>query len=59
MERGTLILEDGSEFDGFVFGARTNTTGEVGKSLLINFFCFLIYLFLLLFSLSNWYGWLY
>ncbi len=40
MERGTLILEDGSEFDGFVFGARTNTTGEVGKRLLINFFFF-------------------
>jgi carbamoylphosphate synthase small subunit len=31
MKRGTLILEDGSEFNGFVFGASTNTTGEVGK----------------------------
>ncbi|CAM2704180.1 unnamed protein product [Rotaria socialis] len=29
MQRGTLILEDGSEFTGFVFGATTNTTGEV------------------------------
>ena len=38
MKRGTLILEDGSEFTGFVFGATTNTTGEVGKILLINLF---------------------
>jgi hypothetical protein len=45
MERGALILEDGSEFDGFVFGARTNTTGEVGKSLLINFFFFVLLIF--------------
>ena len=44
MKRGTLILEDGSEFNGFVFGATTNTTGEVGKTVLINFF-FFIYLF--------------
>ncbi|CAF1336207.1 unnamed protein product [Adineta steineri] len=29
MKRGTLILEDGSEFQGYVFGASTNTTGEV------------------------------
>ncbi len=57
MERGTLILEDGSEFNGFVFGASTNTAGEVGRTILINFFLF--YLLLLLFSLSNWYGRLY
>lgn len=31
MERGTLILEDGTEFKGFVFGAATNKTGEVGE----------------------------
>jgi len=37
MKRGTLILEDGSEFNGFVFGASTNTTGEVGMTVLINF----------------------
>jgi len=42
MERGTLILEDGSEFNGFVFGASTNTTGEVGKTVLINFFSFFL-----------------
>ncbi len=58
MERGTLILEDGSEFNGFVFGASTNTTGEVGKTVLINFFSF-FYLILLLPSLPNWYGRLY
>ncbi|CAF3158465.1 unnamed protein product [Rotaria sp. Silwood2] len=29
MQRGTLILEDDSKFDGFVFGASTNVTGEV------------------------------
>jgi hypothetical protein len=57
MTRGTLILEDGSEFNGFVFGASTNTAGEVGRTILINFFLF--YLLLLLFSLSNWYGRLY
>ena len=33
MTRGTLILEDGSEFVGTVFGASANTTGEVGKIL--------------------------
>jgi carbamoylphosphate synthase small subunit len=38
MKRGTLILEDGSEFDGIVFGATTNTSGEVGKTILINLF---------------------
>ena len=32
MKRGTLILEDGSEFAGTVFGATANTTGEVGKT---------------------------
>lgn len=31
MKRGTLILEDGSQFSGFVFGAETSTAGEVGK----------------------------
>jgi carbamoylphosphate synthase small subunit len=31
MKRGTLILEDGSEFVGTFFGATANTTGEVGK----------------------------
>jgi len=57
MQSATLILEDDSKFDGFVFGASTNVTGEVGKILLIDlFFC---YVFLFLFSLSNWYGWLY
>jgi hypothetical protein len=56
MQRGSLILEDGSEFQGFVFGSATNTSGEVGKTLLINLYT---YLFLLLFSLSNWYGRLY
>ncbi|CAF1505159.1 unnamed protein product [Rotaria sordida] len=30
MQRGTLILEDDCKFDGFVFGASTNVTGEVG-----------------------------
>ncbi|CAF0784945.1 unnamed protein product [Rotaria sordida] len=29
MKRGTLILEDGSKFNGFVFGTSTNTSGEV------------------------------
>ncbi|UJR35525.1 hypothetical protein I4U23_028279 [Adineta vaga] len=29
MKRGSLILEDGSEFNGYVFGAETNTSGEV------------------------------
>ncbi|CAF4274490.1 unnamed protein product, partial [Rotaria sordida] len=29
MQRGTLILEDDCKFDGFVFGASTNVTGEV------------------------------
>ena len=43
MQRGTLILEDGSEFSGFVFGATTNTTGEVGKILLINDFVFVLF----------------
>ncbi len=42
MTRGTLILEDGSEFNGFVFGASTNTAGEVGRTILINFFLFLL-----------------
>jgi hypothetical protein len=37
MERGTLILEDGSEFNGFVFGASTNSSGEVGKIISMNF----------------------
>ena len=31
MKRGTLVLEDGSEFNGIVFGASTNAAGEVGK----------------------------
>ncbi|CAF4843788.1 unnamed protein product [Rotaria sp. Silwood1] len=30
MKRETLILEDGSEFNGFVFEASTNISGEVG-----------------------------
>ncbi|CAF1293273.1 unnamed protein product [Rotaria sordida] len=30
MKRGTLILEDGSEFDDFVFEAKTNTADKVG-----------------------------
>ncbi|CAM4986817.1 unnamed protein product, partial [Rotaria socialis] len=29
MKRETLILEDGSEFDDFVFGARSHTIDEV------------------------------
>ncbi|CAF1107048.1 unnamed protein product [Rotaria sp. Silwood1] len=29
MQRGTLILEDDSKFNGFVFGASTNATDEV------------------------------
>ncbi|CAF1497640.1 unnamed protein product [Rotaria sp. Silwood1] len=29
MQYGTLILEDGSEFNGLIFGASTNTSGEV------------------------------
>ncbi|CAF0824021.1 unnamed protein product [Rotaria sordida] len=29
MQHGTLILEDGSEFNGFIFGASANATGEV------------------------------
>lgn len=33
MQRGTLILEDGSEFHGFIFGASSNTSGEVGTIL--------------------------
>jgi carbamoylphosphate synthase small subunit len=41
MKRGTLILEDDSEFEGFVFGASTNTSGEVGKTIIIDFFFFL------------------
>jgi len=40
MKRGTLILEDGSEFNGFVFGATKNTTGEVGKKIIIDFVFF-------------------
>jgi carbamoylphosphate synthase small subunit len=44
MQQGTLILEDGSKFDGFVFGASTNTAGEVGKTILneslLSFFSF-------------------
>ncbi len=40
MKYGTLILEDGSEFKGFVFGASTNTTGEVGKTIIIDFVFF-------------------
>jgi hypothetical protein len=55
MKRGTLILEDGSEFNGFVFGATTNTAGEVGRKIIIDF----VYVRILLFSLSNWYGRLY
>jgi len=42
MTRGTLILEDGSEFNGFVFGASTNTAGEVGTMILIYLFLFLL-----------------
>jgi carbamoylphosphate synthase small subunit len=38
MNRGTLILKDGTEFDGFVFGASTNTSGEAGKIISMNFF---------------------
>lgn len=41
MQRGTLILEDGSEYHGSVFGAATNTTGEVGKRIIINLVSFL------------------
>ncbi len=40
MKYGTLILEDGSEFKGIVFGASTNTTGEVGKTIFIDFIFF-------------------
>lgn len=29
--RATLILEDGTEFQGFVFGSPTSVAGEVGK----------------------------
>lgn len=43
MQRGTLILEDQSEFPGYVFGASTNTTGEVGKLLIINFVLILFF----------------
>ncbi len=35
MKRGALILEDGSEFPGYLFGALTNATGEVGKTALL------------------------
>jgi carbamoylphosphate synthase small subunit len=42
MTRGTLILEDGSEFNGYVFGATTNTSGEVGKTIFIDFIFFYI-----------------
>ncbi len=44
MQQGTLILEDGSKFDGFfVFAPSTNTTGEVDKTILnesLSFFSF-------------------
>lgn len=53
MQRGTLILEDQSEFPGYVFGASTNTTGEVGKLLIMDF---VLVLGLHLFSLPNGYG---
>jgi len=43
MKRGTLILEDGSEFNGFVFGATKNTTGEVGKKIIIDFIFLFMY----------------
>lgn len=33
MKRGALILEDGTEYGGFVFGAATDTAGEVGRFL--------------------------
>ena len=41
MQRGALMLEDGSKYNGFVFGASTNATGEVGKILFIDLFSFL------------------
>ena len=55
MKQGALILEDGSEYKGFVFGAEANTTGEVGKK---NTFYDNTYLHLILnlYSLPNWYG---
>lgn len=31
MKQGTLFLENGSKFDGYLFGAAMNTAGEVGK----------------------------
>lgn len=54
MKRGTLILEDGTQFSGFVFGAETNTTGEVGK--IRTWKIIFLDLFRISSSVSNWHG---
>ena len=54
MKRGTLILEDGTQFSGFVFGAETNTTGEVGRRHAWEIL--LLDRSRLSSSISNWYG---
>ena len=33
--RAVLILQDGTRFEGYSFGAITNTSGEIGKSLML------------------------
>ena len=35
-KKATLILEDGSEFPGFSFGAETSIGGEIGREFSVN-----------------------
>ena len=39
-KRGKLVLKDGTEFPGFVFGASAPVAGEVGKKLVA--ICFFV-----------------
>ena len=32
--RAVLMLQDGTRFEGYSFGAITNTSGEIGKNLM-------------------------
>ena len=65
-KKAKLILQDGSEFEGYSFGADTSIGGEVGMYIISHVFsdCFtknIIFLMWIyfLFSFSNWHGRIY
>lgn len=42
-KKATLVLEDGTKFEGFVFGSPTSVAGEVGKFISRFYFSILFY----------------